>query len=419
MLNEQDIQSEIDKLQPKIDEAKLAASVKRDFAEFLNGDITDPAQMRVALKRSGLYLKTHPDRGGSTEIFQAVSALKDAKNSAEVQKALNNLKTLLNEKASGLSGLQNRMNKLNNDLAAMRTKNANVETETQAPKEQPVAEAKPEGAKSKSMPAERRTPLNNEQFAQIKKLDAGIAQCRTQSDLAAIEAQLKDMPDCATVRNLKNKIEAHKRYLPETLHQQNVDVEVVAAEPVNHGIVNDDIEILDIEGTKVKINGDDVEIVASEPVNHDTVNPDIEIINGEDFDFVIVDGDIEVIDHTPPSLSGKALNLSNQIDAANTLGELNQLQKSVELMPASSEKDALMQKIKDKKQELKNPQVYVLEEDNELEAFRRRENEIIDQNNDLSAQQAVVESLDDANYHVDEDASFNNEPDYGSSYDVE
>ncbi len=106
----------------------------------------------------------------------------------------------------------------NKDLTSKKNE-APAASENQPPK-QPVSETPKNPIEDRIVSggaaAKTKTSLSNEQFAQIKKLEEGISQCKTQADLAAIETQLKDMPDCATVRNLKNKIEAHKRFLPKT-----------------------------------------------------------------------------------------------------------------------------------------------------------------------------------------------------------
>ena len=109
-MSEQELKDEIDKLRPQLNEAELAADIKEQFSDLLSGNVIDKNKLK------SLILKTHPDRGGSEELMQAVNALKDAKSPAEATKALNNLNSMLNQKSANLSSLNERMASLNDSL---------------------------------------------------------------------------------------------------------------------------------------------------------------------------------------------------------------------------------------------------------------------------------------------------------------
>lgn len=196
---EQEFQSEIDKLRPQLDEAQLAADIKEQFADLLNGNATDKNKLK------SLILKVHPDRGGSEELMQAVNALKDAKSPAEVTKALNNLNSMLNQKSANLSSLKYRMNALNDGLE--KTRAAKAENVKSEPKIDTDNAASGETPKSR--------PLTSEDRMAMSEIGENIGRARTAADLDKAQKWLDKMPDCDQKTRLQKQLNEKYQKLNE------------------------------------------------------------------------------------------------------------------------------------------------------------------------------------------------------------
>ena len=122
VMSEQEIKDEIAKLQPEYDSLKketlIINKMETDFADFIDGNITDPAQLKKQYRE--LQLLTHPDRiGGDGKINQALNELKSAIDSgdrARIITAKNELKHIIREKRTNFNRIKQNIDSLNDSL---------------------------------------------------------------------------------------------------------------------------------------------------------------------------------------------------------------------------------------------------------------------------------------------------------------
>lgn len=121
-MSDAEIADKINEIKPKLSEAKVADEIKKEFADIFNGSITDPAEIKKRAKK--LYLKAHPDLGGSNDLASGIQLIKDAESPAELKKAIADFNKLIDEKSANLSKLQKEMDSLNAAKKAGNTANA-------------------------------------------------------------------------------------------------------------------------------------------------------------------------------------------------------------------------------------------------------------------------------------------------------
>ncbi len=121
-MSDAEIADKINEIKPKLSEAKVADEIKKEFADIFNGSITNPEEIKKRAKK--LYLKAHPDLGGSNDLASGIQSIKDAKSPAELKKAIADFNKLIDEKSANLSKLQKEMDSLNAAKKAGNTANA-------------------------------------------------------------------------------------------------------------------------------------------------------------------------------------------------------------------------------------------------------------------------------------------------------
>ena len=139
-MSEAEINERISNLEPKLTEAKLADEVKNEYADFLNGSITDPAEFKKQFRK--LSIKCHPDRNKNAtgKLYQAINDYKIAFDNGDgdpvkIREALNNMKQVVNERASNLSKYEKEMGSLKAQANANNGAKVNEEAKAQeAPK---------------------------------------------------------------------------------------------------------------------------------------------------------------------------------------------------------------------------------------------------------------------------------------------
>ena len=131
IMSEQEIKDEIAKLKPEYDSLKketlIINKMETDFADFLDANITDSAQLKKQYRE--LQLLTHPDKiGGDGKINQAINNLKsaiDSGDSAKIIVAKNELRNVIREKRADFSRVRENIKNLND---ALKTNSAKANT---------------------------------------------------------------------------------------------------------------------------------------------------------------------------------------------------------------------------------------------------------------------------------------------------
>ena len=271
-MSEAEIKERISKLEPKLTEAKLADEVKNEYADFLNGSITDPTEFKKQFRK--LTVKCHPDRNrkATDKLFQAINDYNSAFDGgngdpAKIREALNNMNQVVNEKASNLSKYEKEMGSLKAQANANNGAKVNEQAKAQeAPKsgaadkaeananngakvnEQAKAQEAPKsgaadkaqanannGAKVNEQAKAQEAPKADSAEKAQAKTDNGakaeqqgstistedkiamgqmgnqIHSAKNLSDLDKLQAQLDKMPDCAQKRNLQKQIDSAKK----------------------------------------------------------------------------------------------------------------------------------------------------------------------------------------------------------------
>ena len=268
-MSEAEIKERISKLEPKLTEAKVANEIKNEYADFLNGSITDPAEFKKQFRK--LSLKAHPDKtGGDATLFQEISNVRDCVNSGDQRKineAYAKLNQVVNEKSSNLSKYEKEMGSLKAQANANNGAKVNEQANAQeAPKsgaadkaqananngakvnEQAKAQEAPKsgaadkaqanannGAKVNEQAKAQEAPKADSAEKAQAKTDNGakaeqqgstistedkiamgqmgnqIHSAKNLSDLDKLQAQLDKMPDCAQKRNLQKQIDSAKK----------------------------------------------------------------------------------------------------------------------------------------------------------------------------------------------------------------
>ena len=283
-MSEAEINERISKLEPKLTEAKVANEIKNEYADFLNGSITDPAEFKKQFRK--LSLKAHPDKtGGDATLFQEISNVRDCVNSGDQRKineAYAKLNQVVNEKSSNLSKYEKEMGSLRAQANANNGAKVNEQAKAQeAPKsgaadkaeakadngakvnEQAKAQEAPksgatenaqananngakvnEQAKAQEAPkadsaekaqakakadngakAEQQGPtISTEDKIAMGQMGNQIHSAKNLSDLDKLQAQLDKMPDCAQKRNLQKQIDSAKE-------SQWINYEIVTMSP--------------------------------------------------------------------------------------------------------------------------------------------------------------------------------------------
>ena len=268
-MSEAEINERISNLEPKLQDSKVANDIKNEYADFLNGSITDPAEFKKQFRK--LSLKAHPDKtGGDATLFQEISNVRDCVNSGDQRKineAYAKLNQVVNEKASNLSKYEKEMGSLKAQANANNGAKVNEQAKAQeAPKsgatdkaqananngakvnEQAKAQEAPksgaadkaqananngakvnEQAKAQEAPkadsaekaqaktdnsakAEQQGPtISAEDKLAMGQMGNQIHSAKNLSDLDKLQAQLDKMPDCAQKRNLQKQIDSAKK----------------------------------------------------------------------------------------------------------------------------------------------------------------------------------------------------------------
>ena len=268
-MSEAEIKERISNLEPKLTEAKVANEIKNEYADFLNGSITDLAEFKKQFRK--LSLKAHPDKtGGDATLFQEISNVRDCVNSGDQRKineAYAKLNQVVNEKSSNLSKYEKEMGSLKAQANANNGAKVNEQAKAQeAPKsgatdkaqananngakvnEQAKAQEAPksgaadkaqananngakvnEQAKAQEAPkadsaekaqaktdnsakAEQQGPtISAEDKLAMGQMGNQIHSAKNLSDLDKLQAQLDKMPDCAQKRNLQKQIDSAKK----------------------------------------------------------------------------------------------------------------------------------------------------------------------------------------------------------------
>lgn len=105
---------------------------------------------------------------------------------------------------------------------------------------------------------------------------------------------------------------------------------------------------------------------AGSPAPVKPASNDVEILGVESAPVRSTSNDVEILDAEPTAFTGKFKNLSNQVDNATSLGQLEQLEQSVLRSADSPQKTSLLNKIKDKKAELRNQYIHQEPQNNNL-----------------------------------------------------
>ena len=231
-MSEAEINERISNLEPKLTEAKLADEVKNEYADFLNGSITDPAEFKKQFRK--LSIKCHPDRNKNAtgKLYQAINDYKIAFDNGDgdpvkIREALNNMKQVVNERASNLSKYEKEMGSLKAQANANNGAKVNEEAKAQeAPKsgatenaqakaqEAPKADSaeKAQAKTDNGAKAEQQGPtISTEDKIAMGQMGNQIHSAKNLSDLDKLQAQLDKMPDCAQKRNLQKQIDSAKK----------------------------------------------------------------------------------------------------------------------------------------------------------------------------------------------------------------
>ena len=256
-MSEAEINERISNLEPKLQDSKVANDIKNEYADFLNGSITDPAEFKKQFRK--LSLKAHPDKtGGDATLFQEISNVRDCVNSGDQRKineAYAKLNQVVNEKSSNLSKYEKEMGSLKAQANANNGAKVNEQAKAQeAPKsgaadkaeakadngakvnEQAKAQEAPKSgatenaqAKAQEAPkadsaekaqaktdngakAEQQGPtISTEDKIAMGQMGNQIHSAKNLSDLDKLQAQLDKMPDCAQKRNLQKQIDSAKK----------------------------------------------------------------------------------------------------------------------------------------------------------------------------------------------------------------
>ena len=104
-----------------------------------------------------------------------------------------------------------------------------------------------------------------------------------------------------------------------------------------------------------------------------------------------------------PVLTGKFKNLGKQVDKATTLKELDQIEDSIRFADNSPQKEALLNKIKEKRAEITNRYQSVYEDQVEDAIDYKQQQRLQDDlNNQFAADPILYEQMDDNAFHMDD-----------------
>ncbi len=213
-MSEAEINERISNLEPKLQDSKVANDIKNEYADFLNGSITDPAEFKKQFRK--LSLKAHPDKtGGDATLFQEISNVRDCVNSGDQRKineAYAKLNQVVNEKSSNLSKYEKEMGSLKAQANANSGAKVNEQAKAQeAPKSDSAEKAQAKAKADNNAKAEQQGPtISTEDKIAMGQMGNQIHSAKNLSDLDKLQAQLDKIPDCAQKRNLQKQINAKK-----------------------------------------------------------------------------------------------------------------------------------------------------------------------------------------------------------------